>query len=250
MELVSVIMPCYNSERFVAESINSVLKQSYSNWELIVVDDCSTDMTASILEEFSSKDSRIKLYRNSDNSGAAVTRNAAIEMASGKYVAFLDSDDIWNENKLKVQIEFMRNKDINFSFTSYSTISEDGVIGTNVIDANSMGTVGYNDMLSKRATIGCSTVVIKKRIIGSKRMPLIRTGQDYAFWLSILKDGESATCLKTVLTYYRIVNGSISSNKLKKAKRQWQIYREIEGLSFSIALFHFANYGYRAIFRK
>lgn len=249
-ELVSVIMPCYNSERYVAKSIDSVIQQSYSSWELIIVDDCSQDSTMEILEEYAKKDPRIKVLKNCVNSGAAVSRNLGIDNANGKFIAFLDSDDIWEIDKLDVQIKFMELNDVSFCFTSYSTISENEKIGGNVIDGRSKQVVDYKDMLSKKATMGCSTVVIRKNIVGEKRMPLIRTGQDYAFWLSILKDGNHATCLRKVLTYYRLVQGSISSNKVKKAKRQWQIYRDIEGIGFFSSTVHFLNYAYRAIVRK
>lgn len=249
-EKVSVIIPTFDSERFIAEALESVCAQSYSNWEAIVIDDCSSDKTAQIVAKLGKRDSRIRLVRAHENGGAAVARNLGIRKASGDYIAFLDSDDTWEPTKLERQIAFMRKKGASFSFTAYKIVNELGVFSERVVDVDTPMIVNYRDMLMKRATLGCSTVILDRRKIPTIEMPLIRTGQDYGLWLKILKSGEEAFCLKETLTSYRIVKGSISSNKFKKARRQWEIYRQLEGLGIFDSLYYFANYANRAIFRK
>jgi len=253
--LVSIVMPAHNSEKFILESIESIINQTYANWELHVVDDASKDQTTKILKEISESDSRIKVTINEINSGAAVTRNVALAATRGQYVAFLDSDDVWEKNKLEKQIKFMETNMECFTFTSYKIVDESGKENYKIVDAKSKELVGYKDMLAKRATLGCSTVVIDQSIIREKylenlEMPLIRTGQDYAFWLRILKEGVFAKRINEPLTKYRIVKGSISRNKVKKAKRQWEIYRNLENLDLFQSAWYFLNYALRAIFRS
>jgi len=253
--LVSIVMPTHNSEKFILESIGSIIKQTYTNWELHVVDDASKDKTIKILKKIMKNDRRIKITIQKNNSGAAVARNVAINAARGQYIAFLDSDDVWKENKLEKQISFMKENEEYFTFTPYEIINESGKEQNVTVDANSVELVNYKDMLKKYATLGCSTVIIDQRIIRKKyvknlEMPLIRTGQDYAFWLTLLKTGIFAKRLNEPLTKYRIVKGSISRNKIKKAKRQWEIYRKLENLNFFISVWYFSNYAWRAIFRR
>lgn len=250
-DLISIIMPSFNSAGTISETLDSILNQSYPNWELLITDDCSTDNTVSIVEAYAMRDPRIKIFSNSINSGAAVSRNNSIKNASGEYIAFLDSDDLWLPQKLSKQYSFMSEKNVDFSFTAYELINDSGVRFGKKVDLQGDDlSFDYSDMLRKKATLGCSTVMLRKAAFTDCKMPLIRTGQDYALWLKLLKQGKKAFLLNDVLTQYRILPNSISRNKFKKCKRQWQIYRELENLNFCQSSISFVHYAWRAIFRR
>lgn len=239
-DLVSIITPVYNAEKYIEDTINSVLNQNYCNWELFLVDDCSTDNSMIILEEFAKKDNRIKIIQLKENSGAATARNVGIERAKGRYIAFLDSDDIWMSNKLEVQINFMKENDISFSYTNYMKFDEDGTErGIVKIPAR----VTYNELL-KSNIIGCLTAVYDAHKIGKIYMPNIRKRQDYALWLKILRKNIDGYGINKVLAKYRVRENSVSSNKLKAALYQWRIYRQIEKLGLFKSLYYFINYAY------
>lgn len=246
---VSIITPAFNAEKWIYETYLSIKNQTYSNWEWLVTDDCSTDNTLSILNELSQQDSRIKVFRNVENSGAAASRNLSIENASGEFLAFLDSDDVWMPTKIEKQLDFM-SSGIDFSFTAYELIDEHKDQLLKTVDSTQKGTFSYRDMLRKKATMGCSTVIIRRSGFDDITMPLIRTGQDYALWLKLLRTGKDAHILSDILTQYRILPDSISRNKIKKAKLQWEIYRRIEKLNLMDSMVCFYFYAYRAIFRK
>lgn len=248
--LISVIMACFNSSTYLRESIQSVLAQDCQYWELIITDDCSTDGTVEILEEFACIDSRVRWFRNEKNFGAAVSRNRSLSVARGTYIAFLDADDVWSPQKLSTQIAFMNASNSCFSFTPYGVMDARSVVLPKVVDASSPHEISYKDLLKKTATVGCSTVIIDRSVVGDFSMPRIRTGQDYATWLQILKKGLCANKCEFVGTYYRITPGSLSRNKLKKASRQWQIYRDIEKLSRCKSLYCFFFYAINALYRK
>ena len=250
--LVSIIMPSFNSSQTIVETITSIKCQTYDNWELLITDDCSTDLTISLINEIRLGDERIKLFINEKNSGAAVSRNNSINAAQGEFIAFLDSDDLWEENKLESQLNWMlQNDNISFSFTAYQLINENGHLLNKVVDLQGNGkSFSYRDMLFKKATLGCSTVMLRRSAFREIQMPLIRTGQDYALWLNLLKNSAEAYLHNEVLTKYRIMPDSISRNKLKKSKRQWQIYREIEKLPVWYAVICFISYSWRAINRR
>ncbi len=237
--LISVITPAYNAENFIHETIESVLKQSYKNWEMIIVDDCSKDRTREIVKKYVEKDSRIKLFQLETNSGSAVARNTAMKNASGKYIAFLDSDDLWYPEKLEKQLQFMQEKNIAFSFTKYIRMEEDGTLRNAISKAPA--SVGYHDLM-KHCVIGCLTVMVDREEIGPLEMVNIRTRQDYVYWLTITKMGYRAYGLPEVLAKYRSVDNSISSNKLKAAKRQWYVYRVIEKQNLIKSIYYFAHY--------
>lgn len=247
--LVSIITPTFNAEKFIPIVYKSLMSQTYVNWEWLVTDDCSTDNTYNILESLAKNDHRIKLSKNIVNSGAAITRNVSLTRATGEFIAFIDSDDVWEPEKLEKQVAFMGNS-IDFSFTAYKIISEDGEDLGKSVDTFHSSPLNYHDMLMKKATLGCSTVMLRRSAIKNYKMPLLRTGQDYAFWLKILKNGINAHPMTEVLTKYRIVSNSISRNKIKKAKRQWQIYREVESLGVLRSMYCFIFYAWRAVFRK
>jgi glycosyltransferase involved in cell wall biosynthesis len=248
--LVSIITATYNSSGLIIDTYESILKQSFQSWEWIVTDDCSTDDTFEMLEKLAKNDNRIVIFKNNKNSGAAVSRNNSLSYAQGKFVAFIDSDDRWLPDKLEKHINFMEKSNADFSFTAYELINERGIVTGQQIDTHLQGFVTYEDMLKKKATLGCSTVIVRANAFGVIKMPLLRTGQDYATWLKLLKQGKKAFPLTEVLTQYRILPNSISRNKIKKAKRQWQIYRKVEALTLSKSIVCFCFYAWRAIFRK
>lgn len=248
-ELVSIITPTYNSSKYVGESIKSVLNQTYQNWEMLITDDCSTDNTVDIIEYYQTKDNRIKLFKLEANSGAALARNNSIKNSKGVFLAFLDSDDIWSKNKLYSQLKFM-GSEIDFSFTSYQYIDKFSIIKDKTVDTLNFGQFSYKDMLKKKATLGCSTVILRKEKFDDLMIPNIRTGQDYAFWLKLLKTGTKAYIHNSILTYYRINPGSISRNKFKKSVRQFYIYKRIEKISLFCSIYYFVHYALKAVFRK
>ncbi|MBB6449892.1 teichuronic acid biosynthesis glycosyltransferase TuaG [Geomicrobium halophilum] len=243
--LVSIITPTYNSADFIQETINSVLNQTYQKWELIIVDDCSTDNTLSLIQSYN--DARISYYKLKRNSGAAVARNTAIQYSQGDFLAFLDSDDLWEENKLKEQIQFMKENDVGFTFTGYRIIKEDGNSTYNYVKPPSV--IAYKDLL-KNTAIGCLTVMIDKNKIPDIKMPDVRAGQDTACWLSILKQGHKAYGINQELAYYRNVDNSISSNKFKALKRVWKIYRDLEGLNIFKSSWYFSHYVKNALLKR
>jgi teichuronic acid biosynthesis glycosyltransferase TuaG len=246
---VSIITATYNSSQFINETYESILNQTFNSWEWLVTDDCSQDNTWELLNEFKRKDKRIKIWKNEINSGPATARNNSLLNATSDYIAFIDADDLWVPEKLEKQIEFMNNN-INFSFTAYELINEKGVPLNKYIDHKKANSFSYEDMLRKKATLGCSTVMLKRKAFADIKMPpILRVGEDYALWLKLLKLNENAYLLNLPLTKYRIVSNSISRNKFKKAKVQWQIYRNIEGKNIMKSIEYFLFYTFRAIFR-
>ena len=246
-DLISIITPCYNSSKFINECVNSVLLQSYCNWELLLVDDCSNDNSKELLLNIEKKDERIKVIFLDNNIGAANARNVAIQKAKGKYIAFLDSDDSWDSMKLEKQISFMVQNDIAFSFTSYQSISENGLDIISVIEAPYKMT--YNNYL-KNTIIGCLTVIIDREKVGDFEMPSIRSSHDMALWLLIMKRGFIAYGFNENLAKYRIVSSSNTSDKWAAAKDVWRVYRNLEKLSFFYSIWCFLNYAFNAIIKR
>lgn len=240
--LVSVITPTYNAARFIRETIDSVKRQTYPHWELILIDDASSDDTVPIIRE-ELADPRIRLIVLAQNSGAAVARNTGISAANGRYIAFLDSDDLWLPQKLEKQVAFMQERDAAFSFTRYRMIQEDGTHTPYVVPIPER--IDYRGLL-KNTIIGCLTVMLDKEKLGTIQMPNLRIRQDTALWLNILKQGHLAYGIQEELSQYRRVAGSISSNKWKAAKNTWRLYRDIEKLSFASAAWCFVHYGWNA----
>lgn len=238
--LVSIITPSYNSSKFIEETIKSVLSQNYQDWEMIIVDDCSVDNSYEIAKRFSVVDCRIKVIRLEKNSGVAMARNAGINAANGRYIAFLDSDDLWLPQKLEKQIAFMREKDAVLSYTAYKKMDEAGRIRDGVVQVREK--VSYSDLLST-CDIGCLTAIYDSHKIGKLLMPVVNH-EDYALWLKILKKGFIAHGLNEPLAIYRVRKNSVSGNKLKAIKFQWNIYRNIEKLSLIDSMYYFTKYAY------
>lgn len=227
--LVSVIMPTYNCARFIEESVKSVVNQTVSDWELLIVDDCSTDDTYQMLLPWIEKYPNIRYHCLEENGGPAVARSAAMRMATGKYLAFLDSDDLWAEDKLEKQIKFMEETNSLFSCTSYRLMKEDGTL-ENMMRVPPEKT-NYNAMLRLANPIGNSTVMYNREALGEFQVPPIKKRNDFALWLLILKHTKYCYGMADVLAYYRLREVSVSSNKSKLVKFQWQLYREVEKLS-------------------
>ena len=244
-ELVSIITPMFNSQRFIESTIKSVQAQTYQNWEMIIIDDASTDGSTDIAKSFSTKDERIKLNKLDSNNGSAVARNEGIKVCSGRYITFLDSDDMWHEQKLNKQLNFMKENHYAFTYTGFEKINEVGqVIGTVFPYKDE---VCYYDLL-KSNHIGCLTVMIDLKILGHKMyMPDIRKRQDHGFWLNVLKVIDKAYCLHEILCQYRIRKGSISINKIDNIWYQWKLYRKIEKLNIIKSLYYMAFYTYYGI---
>ena len=242
--LVSIIMPSFNSQEFISESILSVIAQTYKSWELIVVDDGSTDDTVGIVNKFSKKDARVHLIVSDKNEGSAVSRNKAIEYANGKYIAFLDSDDLWNLRKLEVQIMYMEIHNLPFTYSAYDAIGEEGNSLNLLIDPPAK--LSFGDLL-KENQIGCLTAIYNQKVLGKKFMPLIRKRQDYGLWLDILRITPFAYRVPGVLAKYRVRKGSISSGKLKLLHYNFQLFYEYHSFSAVKSLYYVAWNIYRKL---
>ncbi|MBR5227169.1 MAG: glycosyltransferase family 2 protein [Clostridia bacterium] len=232
-KLVSIIMPTYNCAKFIKRTIESVLAQTYDNWELCIADDCSKDDTEEVVKAFN--DNRIKYYKLETNQGAAMARNKAMEMATGKYMAFLDSDDIWKKDKLEKQIKFMEENDYNFTCTDYEQIDEQDNLLNKIIKTKKKA--DYNRILLD-CPVGNSTVMYNVDKLGKFEVPNIRKRNDDALWLQILKKEKYIYGMPEVLMEYRIRSNSISSNKIDLIKYHWYLYRQIEHLSIFRSAFH------------
>lgn len=227
-ETVSVIIPVYNAQNYIKQAIESVLKQTYTNIEIIIIDDCSTDNSASLIDSYKQIYSNVKYYLLEKNRGAGYARNKAIELATGRFIAFLDSDDIWYEDKIKKQIEFMKKVKCPFCYTAIEMIDNEG----NLLKKkrNIREFCDYNYLL-KNTIIATSTVVIDRKYFSDFKMSLRRGGQDYSTWLRLLRNGCIAMGLNESLVSYRISRGSLSSNKLKSIKQIWDIQTKDEGIN-------------------
>ena len=240
-------MPSYNAGRFIEQAIQSVLTQSFKNFELIVVDDASTDHTAGLLKSLAASDPRIRVIVNKTNLGVAASRNRAIACASGQFVAFLDADDIWLKDKLDRQLRFMQKKNAEFCFTAHELCDEHGVPSGKAVDLVCPDKVGFRDLALKRATIGSSTVMIDRTNISKLEVPPLRIGEDYALWLILLKANRVAHRLPEALTRYRVVPGSLSRNKFRQAAQRWQTYRKYAEFTFFQSTWYFLNYAYKSL---
>lgn len=248
-DLVSIVVPVYNAAQFLDETIATTQNQTYKNWEMILVDDCSTDNSIEIIKKYQKDDTRIKLYQNKTNSYAAITRNKGIDESKGRYIAFLDADDLWKPTKLEKQLVFMQEKDCAFSFTDYEFADEHG--NPNGKKVSVPVSITYRQAL-KNTTIWTSTVMLdtKKLTKQTIRMPNIRRGQDTATWWKILKIIPKADGVNEVLSYYRRTTDSLSANKLTALKRTWHIYRVVEKLGIIPSLYYFTCYVYNAVGRR
>lgn len=234
--LVSVIMPTYNCEPYILQAIDSVIAQTVTDWEIQIVDDCSTDHTAEKLTPYLEKYPNIHYICLSQNRGPAIARTEAMKRANGKYLAFLDSDDLWMPDKLERQISFMNYTGAKFSATGYSLIDK---------ESNNLHTVlippyktDYKKMIRLSNPIGNLSVIYDQQALGQFEVPLIQKRNDFALWLQILKKTDYCYGMSDILGKYRVGRkGSVSENKLRQAKYHWQLYHEIEGHSVLQSLY-------------
>ena len=220
---VSVIMPAYNMERFIAQAIRSVMAQTMTDWELLVIDDGSSDRTCAIVEELAAKDSRVRLYRNTSNVGVAKTRNRGVDLSRGEFIALLDSDDVWHPDKLEKQLDLARQTGAEIVYCSYSIVGGDGrkVRKDYIVPERT-----DFDRLLKENVIGCSTVLLRGELIRNHGFEPTYLHEDYVLWLELLREGHSAAGCAEPLTDWRLLTNSRSFDKRKSAKSRWVIYRD------------------------
>lgn len=248
-ELVSIIVPVYNAEKYIEETIKTVLNQTYANWELLFIDDCSIDNSKTIIKKYTKKDSRIQYYKQSENAGPAEARNRGIDLAKGKYICFLDADDLWDNNKLEVQINFMKQKDCAFSYHSYEFADENCRPNGKKVIAKEKLT--YNQAL-KNNIISTITVMFDVSKLNKKliKMPNLKYVEDTATWWKILRNNYVAYGIPDLFSYYRRIPNSNSSNKLRTQKPLWNLYRKEEKLSFLYSLYCLFLKNVHAILRR
>jgi teichuronic acid biosynthesis glycosyltransferase TuaG len=246
LPLVSIITPLYNAEDYITTTLKSIQQQTYTHWEHIIVNDCSTDNSLQIVEELAKKDARIKVITLSRNSGAAQSRNKATELATGAYIAFLDADDLWHPEKLEKQLHYMQENNAVVSYTSYVQINEAGeALGKRI---KALPTLTYQKQHSNNY-IGNLTGIYNAAEIGKITAPNIRKRQDWAVWLeAIKKSNRPALGLQEDLAYYRIRQGSMSSNKLNLVTYNFKFYKEYLGYSWIKSAFYLLRFFYEYFF--
>ena len=244
--LVSIITPAYNSAKFIAETIQSVQNQTHENWEMIVVDDGSSDETVAIVQAFIDKDKRIQCYKLAQNSGPAVARNFAIEKAKGAFMTFIDADDIWFPNFIENSIKTIEKTGVSFVFSSYKRSNEnlEFVYSDFIVPQK----VTYTDIL-KSNSISCLTAFVDIKTLGKKYMPLIRKRQDMGLWLNYLKVIPFAYGIQETQAIYRIRENSLSRKKIDLISYQWQFYREVAQLNFFQASYYMMHWMYRGFMK-
>lgn len=246
MKLISIITPAFNAEKYIEDTIESVLAQTYQNWEMLIVDDCSVDNTVQMVEKYCAMDLRIKLIRHSKNQGVAATRNTALAQAKGAYIAFLDSDDMWLPMKLETQYSYMEKNDFAITYTAYQKyVSETNEKGKIIIVPAEMTqkTVLYN------TAIACLTVMINREQVGDFQMPLLNHSEDQCTWRTILLRGYTAHGLNENLALYRISSNSMTAKKCSAAKRQWMVYRKYYDFSVVKSCVYFISYALHAVIK-
>jgi teichuronic acid biosynthesis glycosyltransferase TuaG len=246
MPLVSIITPSWNVAALIGETIASVQAQTLTDWELLIADDCSTDQTAAVVESFAANDPRVKLIRQPRNGGPALARQAAIEQAQGRFVAFLDSDDLWLPAKLERQIAFAQQNRAALSFTAFRRINEIGSVTGRLVPVPDV--LSYEQLL-KNTSIATLTAIVDRDIAGNIAMKN-EPYDDFCLWLSILKPGHFARGLNEDLARYRVRGSSVSSRPLRSAGWVWHIYRNVEQLSLIRSAWCFAHWSARACLKR
>lgn len=245
--LVSIVMPAYNAAQFIAESITSVQQQTYENWELIIIDDGSTDNTYRLAEEFQEKDARIRLVPLPVNQGAGFARNIGIKASEGAYICFLDADDLWKPHKLKTQLDFMQENDLQVSFSSYELIDENGKsLGYRVRALKSLKL----KKLLRANYIGNLTGMYHAKELGKVYCPPIRKRQDWAMWIKAVKQAGEAKGIQESLAIYRIRENSISGNKWEMLQYNFKVYRKVLGYSVPKSIYFFVQFLFEQFFVK
>jgi len=238
--LVSIITPTYNSEKFILGTIESIQKQTYINWELLITDDCSTDKTIEIIKDYKQTDKRIKLYKLKTNSGAGLARNNSIRHAAGRFIAFCDSDDRWLPNKLEVQLEYLLNQNAGFTYSSYFLHNEEQ---NKIGEIKGPRKISYRQIL-RNNYIGCLTAIYDTQALGKMFMPDIRKRQDWVLWINIIKKLGTVQGISEPLAIYTVRKNSISSNKFKLVKYNWVIYNKALGFGIISSLLYMIQFLY------
>jgi glycosyltransferase involved in cell wall biosynthesis len=246
-ELVSIITPTYNVEKYIRETLQSVLNQSYQNWEMILADDASNDHTISIIEEFAAKDSRIKVFKLPENRGNGFARNAALEKASGKYIAYLDADDLWFPEKLEKQIQFLKANNLYFTFSFYDSIDEEGNDLNRRVE--SPNPLTYKQLFFCNY-VGNLTAIYDADYFGKIIMETSQKRQDWRIWLTILKQIKTAKPVSESLAFYRIRKDSVSSSKFKLIKHNFGVYREFHRYNFVVSVLLMIRFLFTQLFVK
>ena len=223
MPQVSIILPVYNGERYINRTITSILQQTMPDFELIAIDDCSTDQSLQILQNWAQRDNRIQIAANEQNMGVADTRNKGITMAKGTYICFVDSDDTWYSDKLERQLNFMKQSCYDFSCTAYAMVDDEGKFMKNRFINKQQ--IVLEDLL-KENYICCSTVMLKTELAKQYSMNSSYAHEDYVYWLDLLQNGANGMVLDETLVQYRVAQSGRSANKGKAAQGRWQIYRK------------------------
>lgn len=244
--LVSIIVPNYNSEKFIKETLDSVLAQTYQNWETFVIDDCSTDGSVDIIRGYAEKDARIHLVLREKNSGVANVRNAGIQLANGEYIALLDSDDLWMADKLERQVALLKEKGADLAYCAYDFIDE---------NSQPMGKTfkvpektNFKKMLGKNV-IGCSTVIMKAELFKTNPFKPEFYHEDYVLWMELLRIPITAVGDKQVLMHYRRIATSRSYKKGNAAKQRWAVYRKVLKLSWFRSVWSFIRYAINGVLK-
>lgn len=250
MPQISIVVPVYNAENYIRQTVDMVLNQTFTDWELILVEDCSKDNSAEVLRSLESElqDARIRVIYKEKNEGAAKARNTGIDAATGRYLAFLDADDIWMENKLSDELAFMQKKQAAFVFTAYEFGDENAVGTGKIVKAPEILT--YKKALS-RTIIFTSTTMFDVSVLGKDlvKMPAVPS-EDTATWWRILRSGYVAYGYPEVTTIYRRPPQSLSSNKGTAVYRIWYLYREVEKLPVIASMIYFVGWAFRATLRR
>lgn len=241
-DLVSVIIPVYNAAKTIEKTIKSTLMQSYVFLEVIVIDDCSDDNSFNIVKNMAESDSRIIVYKNLKNLGVAQTRNLGINMAKGKFIAFLDSDDVWKQSKLEKQLQYIKEKKADICYSSYEMISENNE-GDKVLCVVPKE-IGYYDLL-KENVICCSTAIVRSELLKVYQFENEFFHEDFVLWLTLLKKGYKAIGIQDALIIYRM--GGRSSDKLKASKNRWIVYRKSQQLNLFFSIYYFSIYAINGI---
>lgn len=248
-DLVSIIIPVYNAEKYILDTIKCIQNQSYENWELILIDDCSTDGSKKIINSAIKKDKRIKYYIQMQNGGPALARNRGIDIAKGKYVCFIDADDLWDNDKIEKQVKFMKKQKCAFSYHSYEFADENCVPNGKKVVAKER--LSYKKALTNNIistiTVMFDVTKIDKELI---KMPDLKYVEDTATWWQILRSGYAAYGIPNLFAYYRRMPNSNSSNKLRTQKPLWNLYRNVEKLSFLKSLYCLFWKNFHAVLRR
>lgn len=244
-DLVSIITPAFRAASFIGETIKSVIAQTYPNWEMLIAEDCSPDDTREVIRQWALVEPRVKLVSMERNGGPALARNAALELAKGRWIAFLDSDDLWLPDKLERTIAHAQARQAALVFTGFRRISADGSATGRYVDVPY--TLSYHQLLGNTA-IATSTVMLDRNLVGEVRMKKTYY-DDFSCWLQILKRGHLAFGLDEDLMRYRVMNQSVSRNKRRSALHVWRAYRDLEKLNLPLSLWYFSRYAIRGLLK-